>query len=62
MTKTIWIDGYEANVPQRLGSGQVAFQLLKNLEHIKFKLLLLVLRELKLEIFLFKVILNQYKE
>lgn len=34
MTKTIWIDGYEANVPQRLGSGQVAFQLLKNLEQI----------------------------
>lgn len=28
----IWIDGYEANVPQRLGSGQVAFALLKNLE------------------------------
>lgn len=28
----IWIDGYEANVPQRLGSGQVAFELLKNIE------------------------------
>lgn len=28
----IWIDGYEANVPQRLGSSQVAYQLLKNLE------------------------------
>lgn len=28
----IWIDGYEANIPQRLGSGQVAFELLKNLE------------------------------
>lgn len=25
----IWIDGYEANVLQRLGSGQVAFELLK---------------------------------
>ncbi len=36
MTKTIWIDGYEANVPQRLGSGQVAFQLLKNLEQIDY--------------------------
>ena len=34
MIKKIWIDGYEANVPQRLGSGQVAFQLLKNLEAI----------------------------
>ncbi len=30
----IWIDGYEANVPQRLGSGQVAFQLLKSLEKL----------------------------
>src|SRR3989344_3686799 len=30
----IWIDGYEANVPQRLGSSQVAFELLKNLEKI----------------------------
>ncbi len=30
----IWIDGYEANVPQRLGSGQVAFELLRNLEKI----------------------------
>lgn len=29
--KNIWIDGYEANVPQRLGSGQVAFELLKNI-------------------------------
>lgn len=28
----IWIDGYEANVPQRLGSSQVAFELLKQLE------------------------------
>lgn len=34
MNKTIWIDGYEANVPQRLGSGQVAFELLKNIEKI----------------------------
>jgi glycosyltransferase involved in cell wall biosynthesis len=32
--KQIWIDGYEANVPQRLGSGQVAFELLKNLEKL----------------------------
>ena len=31
MAKNIWIDGYEANVPQRLGSGQVAFELLKNI-------------------------------
>ncbi len=29
--KKIWIDGYEANVPARLGSGQVAFELLKNI-------------------------------
>lgn len=28
----IWIDGYESNVPQRLGSSQVAFELLKNIE------------------------------
>lgn len=27
----IWIDGYEANVPQRLGSSQVAFELLRSL-------------------------------
>lgn len=33
----IWIDGYEANVPQRLGSSQVAFELLKNLEEIDQK-------------------------
>lgn len=33
----IWIDGYEANIPQRLGSGQVAFELLKNLEKIDKK-------------------------
>lgn len=30
----IWIDGYEANVLQRLGSSQVAFELIKNLEKI----------------------------
>lgn len=30
----IWIDGYEANVDQRLGSSQVAFELLRNLEKI----------------------------
>lgn len=35
--KKIWIDGYEANVPQRLGSGQVAFELLKSIESIDFK-------------------------
>ncbi len=28
----IWIDGYEANVQQRLGSSQVAFELIKNIE------------------------------
>lgn len=33
----IWIDGYEANVPQRLGSSRVAFELLKNLEEIDQK-------------------------
>lgn len=32
--KKIWIDGYEANVSQRLGSGQVAFHLLKYIESI----------------------------
>src|SRR5688500_15531555 len=30
----IWIDGYEANVPQRLGSSQVGFELLRNLEKL----------------------------
>lgn len=30
--RKIWIDGYEANVEQRLGSGQVAFELLRNIE------------------------------
>ena len=33
----IWIDGYEANVPQRLGSSRVAFNLLKALERIDRK-------------------------
>lgn len=33
----IVIDGYEANVPQRLGSSQVAFELLGNLEEIDEK-------------------------
>ncbi len=33
----IWIDGYEANVPQRLGSSQIAFELIKNLEKIDTK-------------------------
>src|SRR5579884_2331607 len=40
----IWIDGFEANVPQRLGSSQVAFELLRNLEKIdresQYKILL----------------------
>ncbi len=30
----IWIDGYEANVLQRLGSSQVAFELLRSLEKL----------------------------
>lgn len=34
---TIAIDGYEANVLQRLGSSQVAYELLKNLEKIDKK-------------------------
>lgn len=33
----IWIDGYEANVPERLGSSQVGFELLRNLEKIDQK-------------------------
>lgn len=33
----IWIDGFEANVPQRLGSSQVAFGLLSSLEKIDRK-------------------------
>lgn len=37
MSKNIWIDGYEANVLQRLGSGQVAFELLKKIERIDKK-------------------------
>ncbi|KKQ67182.1 MAG: mannosyltransferase B-like protein [Candidatus Daviesbacteria bacterium GW2011_GWA2_38_24] len=37
MAKKIWIDGYEANVLQRLGSGQVAFELLKNIEKLDRK-------------------------
>jgi glycosyltransferase involved in cell wall biosynthesis len=32
--KKIWIDGFEANVSQRVGSGQVAFELLKNIEKL----------------------------
>ena len=32
--RNIWIDGKEANVPQRLGSGQVAFELLKNIHDL----------------------------
>ncbi len=33
----IWIDGCEANVPQRLGSSQIAFHLLKTLEKLDKK-------------------------
>ncbi len=33
----IWIDGYEANIGQRLGSSQWAFELLSNLEKIDQK-------------------------
>lgn len=33
----IWVDGYEANVPQRLGSSQIAFELLKSLERLDKK-------------------------
>lgn len=33
----IWIDGYEANVAQRLGSSQVAFELLKGFEKLDHK-------------------------
>lgn len=35
--KNIWVDGYEANVEQRLGSSQVAFELIKNIERLDFK-------------------------
>ena len=34
--KKIWIDGFEANVAQRLGSGQVAIELLKNIAKTDF--------------------------
>ena len=34
MMKNIWIDGKEANVLQRVGSGQVAFELLKNIHEL----------------------------
>ena len=33
----VWIDGYEANVLQRLGSSQIAFELIRNLEKIDRK-------------------------
>lgn len=33
----IWIDGYEANTKQRLGSSQIAFEILRNLEKIDKK-------------------------
>lgn len=33
----IWIDGYEANVESRVGSGQYGFEILKNLEEIDEK-------------------------
>jgi glycosyltransferase involved in cell wall biosynthesis len=33
----IWIDGYEANVANRVGSGQYAFEVVKNLEKIDTK-------------------------
>lgn len=33
----VWIDGYEANVEQRLGSSQVAFELLRHFEKIDRK-------------------------
>src|SRR3989344_2898772 len=33
----IWVDGYEANVVNRVGSGQYAFEVLKNLEKIDQK-------------------------
>lgn len=35
--KRIWIDGTEANVNQRLGSGAVAFELIKNFEKLDKK-------------------------
>ncbi|MDO8619123.1 MAG: glycosyltransferase family 1 protein [Candidatus Daviesbacteria bacterium] len=33
----IWIDGYEANVPDRLGSSKVAYELIKQLEKLDHK-------------------------
>lgn len=33
----IAIDGYEANIPQRLGSSQVAFELIKNFENLDYE-------------------------
>lgn len=35
--KKIWIDGFEANVKQRVGSGQVAFEILRNIEKLDHK-------------------------
>ncbi len=35
--RSIWIDGYEANVPQRLGSSQIAFNLIKHIEKLDKK-------------------------
>lgn len=35
--KKIWIDGSEANVRQRLGSGMVAYELIKNIEKLDKK-------------------------
>lgn len=32
--KKIWIDGFEANVKQRVGSGQVAYEIIKNIERL----------------------------
>lgn len=36
-SKRIWIDGYEANVPQRLGSGQMAYEVIRNIEKLDKK-------------------------
>lgn len=33
----IWIDGYEANVPERLGSSQVGYELLVNFEKLDYE-------------------------
>lgn len=35
--KNIWLDGYEANVAQRVGSGQVAFELLRDIYELDKK-------------------------